>query len=219
MNTEQAQQSDASVATPAVDLSLGDYRATREPKPAKDTPKPPTPSTPEAPGSPTEELETDGTPEQQTERKKKLGGFQKTISKQSEEIAELKRQLGEKPVTPAAASAEPPAAAAKPAAAVPEPVYSVPKPKLEDCDGIEDFTEKLSDWKDAERTWRKETKETQATRQAEANALIARWNTSKDAFKEEHADYDEVVDAVKGIKLSPQHQRIFLDSEHGVALA
>jgi hypothetical protein len=220
MENESAQQPAAPVAAPLGELSLADYRASRETA-ARDDAQPPAHSKEPAAAAgaddaPEAEATSETTQEQQEAKKKKLGGFQKTISRQSEEIAELKRQLAAGVTTPAAAK---PAEAASVPAAAPEPVYAKPKPRLEDCDGIEEFTEKLADWKHDERVWKTQQK-TEAAKRAEAvRTLAGNWKAKTAEFKASHDDYDAVLAGVEDVTLSPAHQQIFLESDHGVALA
>ena len=227
-NNEQVVQTPApAVAHTQTEPSLADYRASREPSAAKTETKTETPAAPAKaadpmePGDPVID-EGDGetpadTPENTEAKKKKLGGFQKTIARQQAEIEALKK------ATPAAAAAgtpEPPtpaAAAAKPAA--PELTYAVAKPKLEDCATLEEFTEKIADWKADERDWRRSVEAGRAKAQADVKARADGWNANVATFKTDHDDWDAVMAGVAEIKLSPDHQKIFLDSPHGVALA
>jgi hypothetical protein len=211
----------APVETPLSDLSLGDYRATREPKKPANEAKAAAPSPAAAAGETdeVEELEATATPEQHAERKKKLGGFQRTISKQNEEIAALKQRLGAQTPAAAAAPATPPAPPAAMPAAAPAEAFDKPKPVLADCATLEEFTEKLSDWKDEERTWRNERKATAAIEAAARTALVESWQTRQTSFKEQTEDYDAVLALVDDVMVSPAHQKLFLESDHGPALA
>ncbi len=140
---------------------------------------------------------------------KKKGGYVRKLEAKDREIEELKRQLA----APAAVKTE-----ATPAVATPE-FKDRPKPKMDDFDSIEAFTENLSDWKADERDWKKEQTAAQAKAKTAADSLLSDWNTRTEAAKQEHADYDKVLKAVEDIKLSPAHQRILLESEHGPELA
>ena len=210
MENEQVAPAPA-VAPP--DSSLDAYRAAFDKpaeKPVAEEPKPVAAAPPVEPGDPIVGEDDDDVVE--TPRKK-LGGFQKTIARQAAEIEELKKRAA--PAAPAAGAPVPAASAS----AAPEPKYGVPKPLLEDCDGIEDFTEKLTDWKADERDFRKAAKDRIAADAAAATNLAANWNAQKTAFKAEHDDWDAVMAAVSDVRLSPAHQEIFLESPHGVELA
>jgi hypothetical protein len=222
-NNEQVIETPVAAST---EPSLADYRASREPAAGTDRAgaedKKPAASgraastaPPVEPGDPVVDDPTEDETDTPVERKKKLGGFQKTIAKQAAELDELKRKLGEKPGEAAA-----PAAATTPAAAAAtEVTYPVAKPKLEDCDSIEDFTEKLSDWKHDERDWKRASKDGIAAAQTVLQTRADNWNASVTAFKAEHDDYDARMAAVAEIKLSRPQQEVLLDSPHGVALA
>ena len=236
MPEEQVQQPAASVETLPEDRPLGDYRASREgnalkrsvehesPKPLATPVKEPAPSPSPAPGAPVVDSIEDeaaaadgGTPEQQTERKKKLGGFQKTIARQTDRITELERQLATaKPPEPGAPAA---AAAAPPAPAAGEPVYAAPKPLLENFATLSEHVEALADWTADRRDWLKEQRTAAAARAQAVTKLTDNWKAKTVEFKAEHEDYDAVLAGVADVKLPAAHQHIFLDSENGVALA
>jgi len=213
-------------ATPEPAFDLATYRASREPKAATETETKtaakPTAEVTEPAAAGAEAL---GDAETETEPvKKKLGGFQKTISKQSEEIADLKRQLAGTPAGSAPGDAKPAESTteAKPApaaAAAPDYEKVKAKPRLEDSADLAEFTEKLADWTQDRRDWLKAGREAAAKQQAAVVTLAGRWKASETAFKTEHPDYAEVVKGVDDVRLSAAHQTLFLESENGVALA
>jgi hypothetical protein len=203
------------------DLSLDDYRASRAEESAKETP---TVKATETPDAGDDSLDT-GTPEQ-IERKKKLGGFQKTIARQDAELVELRRKVaeGEKPAVakPAVATPETPAVEAPPAkVAAPQPKleYAVAKPLLEDYATIEDWGEALGDWRDNKRDWVKAETSKQTTATTAAKTLTDAWQANVAAFVEDNPDYTDAIKSVDHIKLSPDHQRIFLKLDKGAGVA
>jgi hypothetical protein len=234
MNEQTQTPAADSVQTPAAslaDMSLAEYRAQREKSAATPEEKQPATGEPNKPAavqpvenrrdgeSAAEEGAADETTEQSgeaagDEKPKKKGGFQRKIEAKDREIEELKRQLAEKSAAPAAESKK---QDAQPAPELPK--FDKPKPKLEDFDSIEAFTDALTDWKADERDWKRTQAEQQAKQQQEANTILDRWNQRKTEVQKQHADYDEVLEEVSDVKLTPAHQRIFLESEHGPELA
>ena len=228
-----------SVETPAIaEMSLAEYRASRETEAAdhKASTEPK-----EDPASGEESLEetaadetdaADDTTEQESEPNaqepkpaKKKGGFQRKIEQRDQRIAELERQLAEKnspAAKPAETTAKPVAATAAPAqAGVPQgvPQFDKPKPKLEECESLEEFTEKLSDWKADQREFVAKAQELQQERSKKAALAKEAWETKQADARTRFADYDETLQSTNGIQLPPYVQRAILDSEHGADIA
>jgi hypothetical protein len=164
------------------------------------------------PESDTGDLEQDEEPQPEEKKAKGKGGFKKRIDKLNGRIAELEGQLAGTP--PAAKSSE-----AAPAEAIPSYESVTPKPKLDECESLEDFAEKLSDWKADERDYKREQVKEKEARQQEANQLVTKWNEATDAAKERYEDYDDVIASVDAIAIPQSHQRLLLDSEQGPELA
>jgi hypothetical protein len=242
MNDQQTITPVESVQTPAslADMSLAEYRAQREKSAATPEEKQPAtgePNKPAAGSNAGESAAEEGAAEETTEQSgeaagdekpKKKGGFQRKIEAKDREIEELKRQLAERMSARSSADAKTQPESAAPAAEgkkqdaqpAPElPKFDKPKPKLEDFDSIEAFTDALTDWKADERDWKRTQADEQAKARTEAEKVLDSWNQRKAEAQERHADYDEVLDSVSDVKLSPAHQRIFLESEHGPELA
>jgi hypothetical protein len=215
------------------DLSLAAYRATRE-TPAEATPAKVEDKTPASGAQGAGETETEGEvesteqasandgPASQEKQSQKKGGFQRKIDKQTREIEDLKRQLAERSAAqPQGDKGEKTEGAAAPAQpSQPQlPAYEKPKPKLEDFDSIETFTDALTDWKADKRDFDNAQKAEQSRAQADAQKVLDGWNSRTADAKKSHADYNEVLSSVDDVELSPAHQRIFLESEHGPELA
>jgi hypothetical protein len=223
----QVEQS-ATTETSLADMSLADYRAARENAGSEGTPaaakSEPATEEPAAGASTDDAGESDadeGAAEDSTEQAKpddkkpaKKGGFQRTIEKKDREIEQLKQQLAAKPAAPAAPAAE---TKQEPKAA--EFVYDKPKPKLEDFGSLEDHIEALSDWKADERDAKRAHVAAQEQAQTEAQKVLDGWNSRQAEAKQAHSDYDEVIQSVSDIPLSPAHQRVILESEHGPEIA
>jgi hypothetical protein len=218
--TNTVEQSTPEVAI--ADMSLAEYRATRTPAEAKpEAPKEEAPAgADDAAGEDDaqeggaddtehsgEAVTEDGRPAQ-----KKKGGFQRKIEQKDREIEDLRRQLADK-------SAANPAEEQPKPEAVKLPEFTKPKPKLEDFDSVEEHTDALTDWKLEKRDFEADARKVQEKARSEAQTLIDAWNTRQAAAKETHADYDDVLKTVEQIKISPAHQRLILESEHGPELA
>lgn len=229
MNEQPTTPTESSLAN----LSLADYRASRE-NAGRETPA----ATPKAQPEETDQsapagesagesaagkATADDTEEHEggesgdsgsTSKPAKKGGFQRKIDRQQREIDDLKRQLAEKPAG-TAAEKQPEAAPAQPKL----PEFAKPKPKLDDFESVESFTEALTDWK----LEKSEFDKTQAAKaeaaRSETQKAVDGWNSRKAAFVENHPDYDDVIDEVSDVKLTPAHQRILLEHEHGPELA
>lgn len=166
--------------------------------------------------------ETDGDPEQDSDEEteneeqdgkpkgKGKGGFQRKIDKLTGKVKDLEAQLAAKPAgTATETKSEPPPAA----------TFDKPKPKLDDFEDVEGFTEALTDWKLESKEFEKSQSAKQEAAKKEADSLIEAWNTRVAKAKGEHADYERVMKAASGIDISPAHQRIILESEHGAEIA
>jgi hypothetical protein len=200
------------------DMSLADYRAQRE-RPAA-APVAHETSEPSAEGS-TEPEESaaqehaDDTPEHESEEKaeekatRRKGGWQRKIDKAEREIEALKAQLAGKPAETATKAPETNAA----------PQFDKAKPRIADFDSLEAFTEALSDWKSDERDFKRAQADAQAKAHAEQQQILSDWNSRKTEAQEKHSDYDEVLESASDVKLTPAHQRLFLESEAGAELA
>lgn len=161
-----------------------------------------------------EQDENDG--EQEPAKPKSKGGFQRKIDKLNARIKELESQqlAGQTPPPAAAATGN-----ASGGTAADAPQFSKPKPKLEDFDGIEQFTEALTDWKLEAKEFDRAEAAKQQTAQQQAQALIGAWNDGVERVKAAHTDYDRVIASAQDVQLPPAQQRLFLESKHGPELA
>jgi hypothetical protein len=220
---------DAQTQTPEVslaDMSLADYRASRDAAPAVETeaPKEPAPAERENVGESAAEREgaADDSPETESEedkseqQPKKKGGWQRKIERQERQIEELRAQLAERS---SAGTASEQQETAQPETVGQSPQFDKPKPKLEDFDSLEQFTEALTDWKLDKQTFEREAAAAQAKIQDETRQIVDKWNERKAEFLKEHADFDEAMADVEDITLPPAQQRLILESEHGPELA
>lgn len=210
---------------PVEQQSLAEYRASREAPAVAAAAEPNADEPIVVAGEPVvaalgdDDVTTDPAPAGETpaaaDERKKRGGFQRKIEKLERENAELKAAK----LAGAPAAAEP---AAVPVVAK-APEYAVPKPKLEDCASIEEFTEKVADWKLDQRDFNAAEKG-KADRRSAADAAVAAENAALNARWAEGkakvaADFDSVLAKVADVELSALHQRAFLESEFGPQIA
>jgi hypothetical protein len=214
MHQNQPTDSDA-------ELSLADYRVSRESraegKPAESAEDKPA-SGAESAGETA--AEDQGAAEEHTEpeageaseqKPARKGGFQRKIERQEREIEDLKRQLAGKDAGRTAADSEP---------RIPDhPGFAKPKPKLEEFDSVEAFTDAITDWKLEKKDFEREQTARQETQRAQAESLVAGWNERKAEAQKAHSDYDETLAEADDVELSPAHQHVLLESEHGPELA
>jgi post-segregation antitoxin (ccd killing protein) len=175
-------------------------------EPAKDAVK-------ETSAAPETAAETEGDPEspdreQDPEKPKSKGGFQKRIDKLVAQKAELERQLAE--------AGKISSTAAKPIET--KPVEAAPadgKPKAENFDTYEAYVEALSDWKFDQKEQARSKAETER-RQAEAQ------KTAQDAWQERlkearsrYEDFDEVLAGSDDVPVSQAMNQAIFESEYG----
>lgn len=218
---EQSTTAPESVETPLAEQSLAEYRAQRDkaaaPK-ASDTAQKSTAGV-TAGENDAEEDAADDTQEQgeKPAAEKKKGGFQRKIEKLTEDNRKLSEQLA------ARVAAQPESKPKDKPAEVVEipkaPAFVAPKPRLEDFDSLETFTDALTDWKADERDFKRDQAKAAATAQAEQKKILDGWNSRQAESRKAHSDYDEVLESVNDIALTPEHQRIFLESDHGAEIA
>ncbi len=228
MNNEQQVEQSTNPDTSLADLSLAEYRATRNGSTAKqsstgsteagtqaETPKAEesqdVPAGSEELGETAEESDTEENSQEQPKRK---GGWQRKIERAEREIETLKAQLAAKP-----AVTEPNKAETKPVAAELPKFDESTKPRLEGFGSLEEFSEALTDWKLSQRDFNLAQDQVKAKAQTEYETAIARWNQRQADAKQEHSDYDDVLASVNDVKLTPAHQKILVDSDLGAELA
>jgi hypothetical protein len=163
-------------------------------------------------------IETEEDTSEEKPELKKKGGFKKRISKLTGRIADLERQLAGS--APAAKSGDEATKQETNAAAkVEADAYTVPKPELKDCVSVEEFADKLTDWKLEKKDHERNAAERASKVQSEQKQLVETWQTRQAEAKGRFADYDDALASVEDIKLSADLQSLFLDSEHGPELA
>lgn len=86
---------------------------------------------------------------------------------------------------------------AKPAAEPAKPAESAGKPRLHDFPTLEAYQEALTDWKINEREAAKQADAEKREAEAAAAKLQTDWQTSEQAARTAHPDYDDIVQSVR----------------------
>ncbi len=148
---------------------------------------------------------------------RRKGGYQKKIDKLTAKIRALEGQLAQPAGVKPAENKE--TAASQPQPDPNEPNALKPKPTLEDCASIEEFTEKLTDWKADEREFAKKLAERKQAHQDLAKASADAWEAKQSDARTRHADYDDVLKTTTGIVLPRHVQAAILESDLGADIA
>lgn len=232
MSTNLIVPSGAPITPDLSNVSMADYRATRE-KPAEAAAADPTedagaadalgaepvkPATQEAADGADDELDPDpaagGT---EADKAKRKGGWQRKIEKLTSQVETLTSQVaGKKPG--AGGEGAPPAEAAA-AAAAEDPKFEKPEPKIEDFESLTDFTRAHTEWVLDGRDFARGLSDAKAAWQKEQQTLVDGWKTRKAEALTRLADYAAVTAAVDDVPLPIPHQTLFLKSEFGPDLA
>lgn len=173
-----------------------------EPQAEPQQPENPAPSEPEQPG-------TD--PADETQPKKKGGGFQNRIDELTRKNYEerMARELAERKLAeyerqkPGSLDAEP-----------------GPEPKLEDFTTVDEFVQAHRDWAKREGFQAAKAEVAQVQRQQEVIAKLATFESRETQAKQKYPDYEQVTDALEGFVANNQVVAGFvLESENGPELA
>lgn len=152
--------------------------------------------------------------EQVEEKPKKQGGFKRRIDKLTKQKAAAEQ---ERDIWRQEALKNQKAPAEKQSTA-PEKTEPKGKPKADDFESHEEYVEAVTDWKVEQKLSARDAKqketETLSEHQKQVNAHFERVGT----FKETHDDFDDVIESIDDITMSPTVQQMILDSEHGAEL-
>ena len=138
--------------------------------------------------------------------KSRGGSRQRKIDKLTRENEELKRQLAGQPV--------------KPQDKPPETAAATGKPKLEDFRTLEEYQEALTDWKIDERERIKKDQDARTAAEQAIRSEQETWAKKEKAARRAHADYDDLMDAIK-IPAGPgvlAARQAMLEDENGAEL-
>ena len=151
----------------------------------------------------------DDSPESDDEGDKRPNGRVRRIDKLTRELELLKAQLAnaQQPKQPAQPEPEKPA----------EPAG---KPRLHDYPTLEAYQEALTDWKMDQREAARKAEAAKAEAEAAAAKIQAAWQTSEQAARTAHPDYDEVMQSVRAPEGPgvPAARQAMLEDEAGAEI-
>jgi hypothetical protein len=198
-----------------------------ETKPAETAETPAPPATPAGetkppasePGKPQEPAEGT-TPEEEDDKTPIPPGVQKRIDKAVRKQREAERRLEAVEARLQQIQAPPPAQpTAQPAAEPAKPADTPPDPK--NYTDWDKYQQDLTNYTIDQREKAKQAEQAQRAAQERSQALTESWNSSVEAARAKHADYDDVMDTVKDLaqKLPPEMHRAVIESEGDVSKA
>lgn len=160
----------------------------------------------------------DGKDETEKDKPRKKGGFQRRIDKlnaakaAAQQEAEYWRRLAlEK------SAGDPKTSAPKVEGT--KPSDSEAKPKPDDFETHAEYVEALTDWKVDQKDKTRQAEAQKSKLEAERASVVKSYNERKEAFVAQTPDFDDVIEAVDGIRVSPAVSQIILESENGPLLA
>lgn len=137
--------------------------------------------------------------------KKRIERFQKQLSVKDQEIEFLKQQMSKgKPSDEVAAKPQ---------------VDNSEKPTPDKFETHEEYIDALTDWKIESKEKLKEQKAKESEAKSEYQKQVESYQSKVSEIKKTHNDFDEVMEDVDDIIVSPSVQQIILDSDLGPALA
>lgn len=153
----------------------------------------------------------------EAEKAKRRGGWQRKIAKLQGQVELLTTQLAGK--APAANGKEGTPAEAAAAAAADDPKFEKPEPKIEDFESLTEFTKAHTEWVIDGRDFARGLADAKTKFAKDQQVLVDGWKTRKAEALTRLADYATVTAAVDDVGLPAPHQRLFLESEFGPDLA
>jgi hypothetical protein len=174
----------------------------------------------ESPETEGEESETDSESKDDGKEKtvgKKKGGFQRRIDKLNAQKSAI-QQEAEYWKQMALKSAGAQKDESKPVDQT-KPATADGKPKADDFDTHAEFVEALTDWKTEQKLSERDQKLERSKLQTEQAKLVQTFTERREAFLKTAPDYDEVMESVDDVPLTPALREIILTSENGPEIA
>lgn len=138
--------------------------------------------------------------------KKRIERFQKQLSVKDQEIEFLKQQMSKGKPSDEVAHVKP-------------QVDNSDKPTPDKFETHEEYIDALTDWKIESKDKLKEQKAKESEAKSEYQKQIESYQSKVAEIKKTHNDFDEVMEDVDDIMVSPSVQQIIIDSDFGPALA
>jgi hypothetical protein len=180
--------------------------ATEETQEQDATPTKP-PEQPEEPEPDEDEGDEEEKPEQPPAQPKKKGGFQRKIESQQKQIDYLRRVVEEQNAL---------AGQRKP---VVEPQRPLEPPRQDQYESYEDFTRATVQYEVAQARAEEQEKYREWQAQERQRQVAQSWQERVGSFKQQAADFDDVLAAADHIQLHPALQQTLMQSDKGPELA
>jgi hypothetical protein len=160
-----------------------------------------------------EESEDEEAEQLEAKKKKPRSGYKKRIDKLTRRLSERDREIeywkgraeGQKPAD-SQSKPNPQAAEAK------------AKPSADDFETHEEYVEALADWKVDQRLQKLEVKERETEARTVHQQKVETLQSRVKEFAKAHSDFEEVIEDVGDIPMSPAVQELILDSDNGPEL-
>lgn len=146
---------------------------------------------------------------------KKKGGFQRRIDKLTAKYADKEREA-EYWRQEALKGARPNAEAPKPGA---QDKNDPGKPKADDFGTHAEFVEALTDWKTDQKLKERDSKAEKSRIESDQQRIAREYLERSTKFSEKTPDFQDVIEEVDDVPLSPAVRDLFLTSENGPQLA
>jgi len=188
----------------------------REPEQQEQAVKAPAPAKPAEPDEAEEETEEEGDGEEEKEgdepaKPKRTGGFQRKIERlvrENEYLARRFHELAQQQRQP-----QPPQQPQQPA------VAQDGRPRQDQFDSYDEYLDKLTDWKLEARLADMQAQQAQRQRIAQDQERITGWQQRVGQFKSEAPDFEDVLESVDHIQLTPVLQQVITSDPLGPKLA
>lgn len=145
-------------------------------------------------------------PKKKSGFKKRIERFQRRLSEKDQEIEYLRKEVMKK----SSQQEEKPEATPK--------TQTDGKPKLEDFEHHEDYIEALTDWKLEQKQKEQEVKSRESHLKNEYQKTIQSFQSKVAEFGKTHSDFQEVIEEVDDIPLSPGFREAVISSDLGPAV-
>lgn len=179
--------------------------------------KAPAPAKPAEPDEAEEETEEEGDGEEkegeeEPAKPKRTGGFQRKIERLTRENEYLARRFHELAYQQQQRSPQPPQQPQQPAVAD-------GRPRQDQFDSYDEYLDKLTDWKLEARLADMQAQQAQRQRIAQDQERITGWQQRVGQFKSEAPDFEDVLESVDHIQLTPVLQQVITSDPLGPKLA
>jgi hypothetical protein len=189
---------------------------TEAPAEQQEAVKAPAPAKPAEPDEAEEETEEEGDGEEkegeEPPKPKRTGGFQRKIERLVRENEYLARRFHEL----AQQQRQPPQQPQQPQQ---QPVVADGRPRQDQFDSYDEYLDKLTDWKLEARLQQEHAAQQQRHQAAQQQERLTGWQQRVGQFKSEAPDFEDVLESVDHINLTPVLQQAIMADALGPKLA